>query len=75
MTIIVENGALQLMQNFQIMFIEALKFEIHSQMRIQLPYTFICLLGNLHFSILLSVIRIFKPQPMFLYCLAMLAEM
>ena len=34
MTIIVENGVLQLMQNFQIMFIEALKFEIQRQMRI-----------------------------------------
>ena len=31
---VVENSALQLMQNFQIMFSEALKFEIHSQMRI-----------------------------------------
>ena len=32
MTIIVENGVLQLMQNFQIMFIEALQSEIHNQM-------------------------------------------
>ena len=30
--IIVENRALQLMQNFQIMFIEALQSEIHNQM-------------------------------------------
>ena len=32
MAIIVENRALQLMQNFQIVFSEALQSEIHSQM-------------------------------------------